>query len=323
MNSLFPECQAEGEPASDESVGVDAVERFILRLDPTGEKFAAVFRQTFDQLYDGQRTGRYRWDQLYKTERTHYGTLIEINLQRAFAFDDGDKLDFKLAEFEVDCKFSFGSAWMIPPECFDHIMLLTVANDESSTWSVGLVVADRRSRNVGVNRDGKSSLNAAGRSRIRWLFRSAPMAPNALLQMPRTSVDLIFAAGSGQKRVNELLRSARNRRLSRTVIETVAKQLDPMRRLRRNGGARTDLAAEGILILGGDYKSQREVAEELGCVIPQPGEVVSVAVGKANTEEAGAEIDGERWKLVEAAGFEAAPIVIGQTQAGKNLSSAT
>ena len=47
-----------------------------------------------DQLYDGQRTGRYRWDQLRKTEKTHCGTLVEINMQREFLFEDGSKLDF-------------------------------------------------------------------------------------------------------------------------------------------------------------------------------------------------------------------------------------
>ncbi|WP_418396390.1 NaeI family type II restriction endonuclease, partial [Yersinia enterocolitica] len=51
---------------------------------------AKVFRATFDQLYDGQHTGRYSVEQLFKTEKTHFGTLIEINLQREFGLADGD-----------------------------------------------------------------------------------------------------------------------------------------------------------------------------------------------------------------------------------------
>ncbi len=47
-------------------------------------------------LLDGQHTGRYRWDQLHKTEKTHFGTLVEINLQRAFGFDDGMTMDFAI-----------------------------------------------------------------------------------------------------------------------------------------------------------------------------------------------------------------------------------
>lgn len=81
---------------------LDEVVESILKLDPQGIRFARVFRETFDQLYDGQRTGRYRWDQLFKTEKTHYGTLIEINLQREFEFADGDVLDYKIAGKEVD-----------------------------------------------------------------------------------------------------------------------------------------------------------------------------------------------------------------------------
>ena len=59
---------------------LEAVKAEILKLDPNGIRTAQVLRDTFDQLYDGQRTGRYRVDQLHKTEKTHCGTLVEINL---------------------------------------------------------------------------------------------------------------------------------------------------------------------------------------------------------------------------------------------------
>src|SRR6266704_2051576 len=78
----------------------------ILKLDPKGLRTAQVLRNTLDQLYDGQRTGRYFWEQLYKTEKTHCGTLVEINLQREFNFADGDKLDYRIGGADVDCKYS-------------------------------------------------------------------------------------------------------------------------------------------------------------------------------------------------------------------------
>ena len=59
--------------------GRDLVAATWLEHDPRGERTAAVFRATYDQLYDGQHTGRFRWSQLYKTEKTHFGTLLEIN----------------------------------------------------------------------------------------------------------------------------------------------------------------------------------------------------------------------------------------------------
>ncbi len=37
-------------------------------------------RQTLDQLYDGVRTGRYRWDQLYKTEKTSLRPFVGFGL---------------------------------------------------------------------------------------------------------------------------------------------------------------------------------------------------------------------------------------------------
>lgn len=65
-------------------VGMD-----LMVKDYDGARIAKVLRRTFDMLLDGQHTGRYRWRQLYKTEKIHFGTLVEINLQREFGFDDG------------------------------------------------------------------------------------------------------------------------------------------------------------------------------------------------------------------------------------------
>jgi len=75
-------------------------------------------------LLDGQHTGRYRWDQLYKTEKTHFGTLVEINLQREFGFADGVAMDFAICGIDVDCKYSQDRGeWMIPPEALGQIIL--------------------------------------------------------------------------------------------------------------------------------------------------------------------------------------------------------
>src|SRR5690242_7437847 len=60
---------------------LEAVRASILTADPQGQKFGAALRRTFDMLLDGQHTGRFRWEQLHKTEKTHAGTLVEINLQ--------------------------------------------------------------------------------------------------------------------------------------------------------------------------------------------------------------------------------------------------
>lgn len=286
--------------AEEDDPGLEAVRLELLRRDPDGSRMAKVFRATFDQLYDGNRTMRYRWDQLFKTEKTHYGTLIEINLQREFEFNDGGVLDYNIAGEEVDSKYSATGQWMLPPESLGHIILGSVASEETSSWSVGLVRATAENRNVGANRDAKGTLNALGRSRIQWLFKDHPMQENILFHLPQETLDRIWAAGrGGQPRILELLRLVQNRRISRTTIETVGKQKDPMARLRDNGhGARTVLRREGFLILGGDYNNQKAVAVALGTVVPEPGEVVSVRVTPANTRGPGtAEIADSLWRI--------------------------
>ena len=125
-------------PAGDDDLDTAATE--LYRLDPTGDRVAAVLRDTFDQLYDGHHSGRWNFNDLHKTEKTHMGTLVEINLHREFDFDDGDTTDYRIAGVQVDCKYSmkpFG--WMLPPEVIGEIALLVTANDEASTWGAGLL----------------------------------------------------------------------------------------------------------------------------------------------------------------------------------------
>lgn len=291
--SLFDLPSRVADPADPAVVAVVAELR---RLDPDGSRMAKVFRSTFDQLYDGQHTGRYRVEQLFKTEKTHFGTLIEINLQREFKIPDGCVLDFTIAGLEVDCKYSHTGAWMLPIESFEQIVLVTQADDRKSLWSAGVVRATQENRRTSENRDKKTGLNALGRSQITWVFKDAQMQPNALLQLPPSAVSDIMAGRSGQVRVNELFRRATNRRLSRNIIATVAQQDDYMKRVRYNGGSRSALRPEGYLILGGDYFIQRNLAAALGAVVPEPGELVSVRVTPAAPEE-GVGIDGEWWRL--------------------------
>ena len=74
-------------PATDDR-GTDdrelaAVAAELRALDGDGARMATAIRGALDMLLDGQHTGRYRWDQLHKTEKTHAGTLVEIALARA------------------------------------------------------------------------------------------------------------------------------------------------------------------------------------------------------------------------------------------------
>lgn len=293
-------------PATSEDHELQAVAGALRALDPQGLRAGQVIRDTLDQLYDGQRTGRYRWEQLFKTEKTHCGTLVEINLQREFKFQDGTVLDYNIAATDVDCKYSQTlGGWMIPPEAQDHLCLLVWADDAESCWSMGLVRTNQDRLNTGGNRDRKATLNQQGRAAITWLFDHAPLPPNVLLQLDTETVRRIMSKRSGQARINELFRSATGRIIGRGVVATVAQQPDYMKRVRSNGGARTALKPEGIIILG-QYSSHAAVARSLGVPAPGPGDSVSVRLAPAAGPGPGvAEIDGRLWKV---AGLDDPPV---------------
>jgi hypothetical protein len=295
-------------PSDDPDAELDVVEAELYRLDPTGDQVATVLRDTLDQLYDGQHTGRWNYDQLHKTEKTHMGTLVEINLHRQFGFGDGDATDYRIAGIEVDCKYSMTyGGWELPPEAIGHLCLLITANDATSSWSAGLVrvreeyLRDRR------NRDSKRQLSAAARSHIRQLWtRHGHLAENIFLHMDPRDRERIFSATArrgtqhGQAKVNELFRAVQRRIIRRAEVATVAQQDDFMKRARGNGGARTALQAEGVLVLG-HQDNDPLVAEALGLPVPHKGEFVSARVvpAREDRDHPIAVIGGEPWALAQ------------------------
>jgi len=291
-----------------EDAELAAVAAELTGLDSDGARTAEAIRGALDMLLDGQHTGRYRWEQLHKTEKTHAGTLVEIGLARALKLADGTALDYTIAGVDVDCKFSHRlGGWMIPPEADGQLMLLVQASDEDGTWSAGLLRTTAENLRPAGNRDLKRSLNDRGRSAVRWLHRRAPLRENALIRMPERDVAAVFAQTSGQQRVNELFRRAQGIRVSRTVVATVAMQDDYMKRVRDGGGARDQLRGEGIVIFG-DYAGDQLLAGALGLPRPGPGEFVSARLARRPSGPSGADgyarhvrLDGADWLLARPA----------------------
>jgi hypothetical protein len=281
---------------------LQAVAEHLSASDPVGARTAKVLRRTYDMLLDGQHTGRYRWDQLYKTEKTHFGTLVEINLQREFGFADGKAMDFAIHGIDVDCKYAQNIAeWMIPPEAMGYIILGLWANDELGKWSLGLIrVSEEALSPSRGNRDLKRRLSASGRAAVTWIFKDQQLPENALLRIPSGDVKRIFEAKLGPKRVDMLFRLAQHRLISRAVVATVAQQEDYMKRVRGNGGSRSSLRPEGIVIFG-QYDSHRRVAQSLGLPVPGPGESVSARL--ASREQRGdvssVALEGRQWVLAQ------------------------
>ena len=277
----------------------------LTALDTDGAQMAAAIRGALNMLLDGQHTGRYRWDQLSRTEKLHAGTLVEIALARSLRLADGAALDYTIAGADVDCKFSHRlGGWMIPPEADGQLMLLVQASDEDGTWSAGLLRAAAENLSPAGNRDGKRALNAHGRAAVCWLHHRAPLQENALIRLPERDVAAIFALASGQQRVNELFRRAQRMRVSRTVVATVAMQDDYMKRVRDGGGARDQLRAEGIVIFGA-YVGHQMLASALDLPRPGSGEFVSARLARRRDGHEpfarSIRLDGTDWLLASSA----------------------
>ncbi|WP_211233026.1 NaeI family type II restriction endonuclease [Solirubrobacter soli] len=271
---------------------------YIVTADPHGERLGDVLRDTYDQLLDGQATGRWDWLTLRKTEKTHMGTLVEINLHREFDFGDGDKMDYCIDGAEVDCKFSQSlGGWEMPPESVGHLCLVVWASDDLSRWEAGLIRVHEGFLRPGGNRDAKRRLTDEGESRVRWLYDRPPLPENLLLHLTDEARERIFSAGSGQQRINELFRSVTGRIIRRAVILTVAMQDDSLKRA-RDARLPRHLGREGYLVLG-HQEQDPLVAAALGLPVPRKGEFISARV----TPHDGlpgpgvAEINGNLWRV--------------------------
>jgi hypothetical protein len=279
-----------------------AVRDELIRLDPAGKIFANTLRDSIDQLLDGEQTGRWDWETLRKTEKTHMGTIVEIRLHNAFDFDDGSAMDYCIAGIDVDCKFSQDmGGWEFPPESVGHVCLVVTANDDAASWHAGLVRVSEDTLGGG-NRDAKRQLLVRGESRILWLYDDHDLPPNLFLQMSERDRERVFSArtgnraSSGQARLKELFRTVQGEIVRRAVVCTVAMQDDSMKRARDCRKAE-HLGREGFLILG-HQEQDPEVAEALGLPRPSKGQFVSVRVHPAAPADLQvAEIRGARWRI--------------------------
>lgn len=247
------------------------------------QRIGDVLRRSFDEVLDGQRTGRFIYEELANSEKTYVGTKVEILLREEFGLPRGPepkRLDFAIEGIGVDCKYTQESSWMIPMEAVDELCLLVTANDASARFSFGLLRCSLDLLNA-PNRDKKRSISKAGRLRATWLWLDEPMPENLLRNLPLVDLQAIFADhGSGQQRVNELFRRVHGRTIRREVTLTVARQDDSMKRAR---DARRHLQPEGILVLGHQEHHPR-IARELGLVVPRKGEFVACRVVNATPQ---------------------------------------
>ncbi|MEV0901306.1 NaeI family type II restriction endonuclease [Actinoplanes sp. NPDC049802] len=273
----------------------------ISKLDPYGDRTGYAIREALDQIYDGQRTGRWDFTQLLKTEKTHIGTLVEIWIQREFEFRDGVELDYSIAGADVDCKWSRNLyEWEIPEEMYSRgnkIALVVWANEYTARWASGLIrISDEVLKPRGNQRDKKRQLNEEARGRILWLVAGADLVKNTLLHITDTrKLELIAYAKGGQTAVDNLFRELPGELVNRATIQTAAQQVDSAKRVR---DARRNLRPEGIVIFG-HYRPHPQMAAELDLPAPTLGRFVSARLhpwSDGDTEPYTL-IHGTRWRL--------------------------
>lgn len=269
------------------------------------ERFGDAIRQSFDEVFDGQRTGRYDLRQLSKVEKTYIGTKIEIVVQATFGLTRGQRMDYLIVGEEVDAKWSMRSGgWMIPTEAVGELCLCLTADDDRSVFSVGLARAHEHALKPGANKDSKRQFTRDGLRAMHWLVAGGRLPDNLLLHLDPTVRGRILDYGlSGQARVNELFRSVQGVLVRREVVLTVAQQDDGPKRVR---DARQRLAREGVVILG-HQQAHPGIARSLGLPVPPKGSWVSARLVRGDGSGHGSvTIDGESWRLA-AAGDTTAP----------------
>lgn len=244
-------------------------------------EFPGLIRRAIDEVIDTPRTKRLKLAQLEKTEKTYIGTKIEILLRDFLGLPKG-LLDLNVDGMDVDIKNTVTGNWMIPDEARGKPCILVASDDVKARCYLGIIVARSEYLTAGVNKDNKRSISAAGMAHVHWLLHDCPYPPNFWEDVSVELAQHIMLGRSGNERLIRLFESLPDRPIHRDIVHGVARQKDYMKRLRRNGGARDILAAQGIAILSGAYDSS--VIAELGLPHTAGDEVMS---HKATAEEIG------------------------------------
>lgn len=233
---LEPTLPLAGLPAG--PVADPAADKVVAALTQGTLKFAArmgrVLRTSYDQLYQGARTGRYQVAQLSDAERRHFASLVELGLAQEFPelMLPGRRVSFQVAGVELACVVD----WQVSPECMGELMLGISCADEPSQFSLGIV----RCRQEWL--DPGRQLTAIGQDNIRWLAHNEPFPAQPLADP--TTRKAVFGAAEPAGRLAELCRRALGQVLSPGVLATVAAPIGA-----HLPAAQQLLVREGILLV--------------------------------------------------------------------------
>jgi len=240
-------------------------------------KFGRMIRNVLDAVIDTPHSNRFTLKEIEKTEKTYIGTKVEIRLRHLLEAVRGQRLDLLIDGVEVDVKNTIGTQWSIPPEAVGHPCILIRLNEPLAICSFGLLVIRDHLLNQGRNRDNKGGISLEGLAQTRWILRNAPYPPNFWERLDTETQAAVRRPRAGTARLAALFRLVQRTPIPRSVIESLAQQRDPLKRLRKNGGARDSLDRDGIILLWG--RNDRELIRRLG--LPECGadEFISLQAG--------------------------------------------
>jgi Restriction endonuclease NaeI len=215
-----------------------------------------ILQEAIDFVIDPVRTARNSITELDSVEKTFIGLKVEHFLRDFLNVPSGLR-DLVIDGTDVDVKNTVSTTWTIPPETYrsdEPCLLIAIADAEKKFW-LGLIIAKSNYLTKAGNRDSKRSVSAEGLRNILWLVEGAALPPSKFhnINLKRFR-ELRFLKG-GSKRAAQFFRENLNVPIHRVVIQTLLHdQLDYMKRLRGNGGARDILMNERILLLSNTYE---------------------------------------------------------------------
>jgi hypothetical protein len=235
------------------AIGNDIAARIPVGL---AEALSELVLEAVEFVLDPVRTGRTKISQLDNVEKTFIGLKVEHFIRDRLDAPKGIR-DLILAGHDVDVKNTVGTrwAWMIPPETYrnEEACLLIAANEATREAWMGLMIA--RPTYLGApNRDAKRGINTGSYRNILWLVDGVSWPKDRWSDINLARFRELRRIEGGSVRAAMFFSENLRKPIHRSVIETLLfDQLDPMKRLRGNRGAKDYLRPKEIWLLSGAY----------------------------------------------------------------------
>lgn len=261
---MLPSSVVPGHPDFED---LDLIRQTILELAGGDDGIQVAFphsvRDAIDFVLDPIRTGRTELSDLDNVEKTFVGLKIEHYVRDYLGAPKGIR-DLVIGNRDVDIKNTLDNSWMIPPETYRDegpCLVINSKEDQSRCW-MGVMLARKQYLNA-PNRDGKRGVKSGAVANVLWLVEGAEYQPSVWREFDMAAFRKLRKLQPGTVRAAEFFRQNLDKPVPREVVEALLfDQDDPMKRLRKNQGARGVLGPEGIALLSDTFGNG--LLQELG-----------------------------------------------------------